>query len=104
MNYADWIRKAVTFMERARTLSDNIKCEMHVEPPLSDQAARQLANTLPRGIPDPMYRFLTEASANCHCDLFWELPDEYATIYSDFAGYRASRFDAGAKLCNSHEF
>lgn len=71
-DYRGWVERAKLCAERARRLPGEVHIEADVSPPMGVKEVDSLAQTLPRGIPEPIRRFLTQGSADCHCRYWWD--------------------------------
>jgi hypothetical protein len=77
MNYAEWVRRAVAFTESLRGLPGDVRVEVEVAPPLSEEAIQELARSCRLPIPEPLRRFWKEASGHCKCTYWWDTPEKF---------------------------
>jgi hypothetical protein len=71
-DYRGWVERAKAFAEKCRRLPGTVGVKAEVTPPLSEKEVDSLAQSLPRGLPDPIRRFVTRGSADCHCHYWWQ--------------------------------
>lgn len=77
MNYANWLQRAIEFMESLRRLPGTVKVEIEVAPPLPEDEIRRLVQSCRLPVPEPVRRFWSEASAHCHCTYWWDTPSDF---------------------------
>src|SRR5262245_59199723 len=77
LNYAEWVRRAATFTESLRILPGEVRVEVEVAPPLSEDAIQALARSCRLPIPEPLRRCWREASGHCKCTYWWDTPNEF---------------------------
>jgi hypothetical protein len=78
LDYAQWLRRAVAFIEGLRTLPGKMRIEIKVAPPLSAPELAKVEESSPLPIPEPLRQFWLRASRRCECTYHWDPPDRFA--------------------------
>lgn len=100
--YEKWMQRAVEFTESLRPLPGKPDVDVQVAPPISMEAIDQLAKKSRLGIPEPLRRFLADASAHCCCHYWWEPPEQLQSQL-DAVFHGSHFFWGGANFCDGTE-
>jgi hypothetical protein len=103
VDYCRWIGRAILFVEGLRKLPGGIEVETQVAPALDEGAAGALAKALPQGLPGPLRRFLTQASAGCEFGYSWEPPQDLLEDLQKIVASKTFVFGGGC-LCDATKF
>ncbi len=74
LDYAQWLQRAVAFTDGLHQLPGEVRVEINVATPLSEQEIDDIAQSCRLPIPDPLRRFWSVASGHCHCRYQWTTP------------------------------
>ena len=70
LDYARWLKNAEEFVRGLDCLPGQWGVSVAIEPPLATTAADELRNTLPFGLPSPLYDLYAVGSASCRCTYY----------------------------------
>lgn len=77
MDYAQWMNRAIAFVESLRDFPGVAKIEIEVAPPLSDAEIDELGRNCRLPIPDSLRQFWRQASGHCNAKYWLDTPDDF---------------------------
>ena len=103
LDYRCWVERAVRCTESLRKLPGTVEVEIKVEPALVEPEAQKLAKSLRFGLPDGIYYFLTQGSADCSCKYVWKPPKTLIPRLREIFPSKTHIIGL-ARLCNQQDF
>ena len=78
MDYHDWIKRAVRFVEGFKRLPPgDVQISTHVAPCATEPELLQMESKWRLKMPSPLRRFLKQGSGHCDCHYYWDPPQQF---------------------------
>lgn len=105
LEHSSWIRRALTFLDSLSRFSINVTCSSTVRPVMSMTQVSDLSKKLRVKIPDPIVRFLSEASAGFDFEYRCSFEESnLALIQGVFPFRQEPELFGGGSLCDASLF
>lgn len=104
LDYVAWLQRAVQFTERMRCVAGEVRVEVRVAPPLSQDRMAEIARYSRLPIPRLLCEFWTKASGHADCTYHRKMPAElHEQLGIAFPHWRLGHFWGGPEFFDAVE-